>query len=159
MFTALKTHLREGAERLGIRLVHFSVQRNHLHLIIEADDSPCLSRGVKGLEVRLARGINRLAGRRGRVFKHRYDVRILGTPGQTRTCLVYVLGNARKHAAQAGVTIPMGWIDPRSSGPWFDGWRDSPTVSTEAWVKAQTWLLRTGWQKHGLIAVNEGPRP
>ena len=82
------------------------------HLIIEADDSECLSLGVKGLEVRLARGLNRLAGRRGRVFKHRYDVKILGTPGQVRATLLYVLANARKHAGQVGVRIPPFWIDP-----------------------------------------------
>ena len=157
-FVALKEILRAGSDRLGIRLVHFSVQKNHLHLIVEADDSACLSLGVKGLEIRLARCVNRVAGRAGRVFKHRYDVKILGTPGQVRATLVYVLANARKHAAQAGVATPAFWIDPFSSGGWFDGWLETPPLTTEAWVLPQTWLLRVGWLKHGRIGVSEAPK-
>lgn len=157
-FVALKEMLRAGSERLGVRLVHFSVQKNHLHLIVEADDSRALSRGIKGLEVRLARCINELAGRTGRVFKHRYDVKILGTPNQVRLTLIYVLGNARKHAAQAGVVMPAFWIDPCSSGMWFDGWKETGPLTTEEWTGPATWLLRNGWQKHGRISVSAAPK-
>src|SRR6185436_6771836 len=41
-----------------VRVVEFSVQGNHAHLIVEAADAPALSFGVKGLSVRLARRLN-----------------------------------------------------------------------------------------------------
>ena len=157
-YAAMKETLRAASERLDVRIVHFSVQRNHLHLIVEAESWQALSAAMKGLEVRLAKAINRLANRKGRAFKHRYDVKLLGTPGQVRATLVYVLANSKKHARQAGVTLPGGWIDPRSSAPWFDGWANGPPPSNESWPRAKTWLLGKAWQKHGMIRVNEAPR-
>ena len=54
-----------GAERPGFRLCEYSIQLNHVHLIVEADDVDGLSAGIVGVQVRLARGINRALGRRG----------------------------------------------------------------------------------------------
>src|SRR5687767_8980301 len=36
-----------GASKPGFRLIHFSIQGNHLHLIAEADDAVRLSRGIQ----------------------------------------------------------------------------------------------------------------
>ncbi|MEQ9497049.1 MAG: transposase, partial [Deltaproteobacteria bacterium] len=102
MFRAVRVALEAGAERFGFRLVHFSVLRNHLHLIAEADDRVALARGMKGLKVRVARAINRVAGRRGTVFSDRYHAHALRSPSQTRNALAYVLNNFRKHEAQRG---------------------------------------------------------
>src|SRR5439155_2121061 len=124
----------------------------------EASAWEALARAMKGLEVRLAKLINRVSSRSGSVFKHRYDVVLLGTPGQTRAALVYVLSNAKKHARQAGVPVPADWIDPRSSAPWFDGWSNGPPRSNESWPAAKLWLLTVGWRKHGTIDVREAPR-
>ena len=52
--------LRAARERFGFRLLQFSVQHDHLHLIVEADSPRALARGMKGLSVRLARRLNRL---------------------------------------------------------------------------------------------------
>jgi hypothetical protein len=48
------------------RVVHFSVQSNHLHLIVEAADARSLSAGVRSIAIRVARLVNRLLFRTGR---------------------------------------------------------------------------------------------
>src|SRR4051812_5153542 len=96
-----------GSERFGFRLVHFSVQSNHLHLVCEADDEGALCRGMQGLSIRIAKRLNRALGRRGRFFSDRYHARALKTPREVRNALAYVLNNARKH----GISGSRRWID------------------------------------------------
>lgn len=142
-----------GRDRFGLRLTHFSLQSNHLHMIVEADDRGALSRGMKGLAVRLARALNRLWNRRGSVFSDRFHARALRTPREVRAAIVYVLQNARHH----GLRI-LG-VDPFSSGSWFDGWRQGRVlVASSPCVPARTWLLSVGWKRHGLIGIEESPR-
>ena len=93
--------LRRGftaASRRWFRVVHFGVQDDHLHLVVEADDNASLSRGMIGLTVRLARGFNRALPRRGSVWSERFHARALRSPREVRYCLVYVLMNRKKHA-------------------------------------------------------------
>jgi hypothetical protein len=95
--------------------------------------------------VRTARAINRALGRRGRVWSDRYHTRALGTPREVRSALAYVLLNFRKHLkASAGV-------DPRSSGPWFEGWKQvPPAMDALSPVQApRTWLGAVGWKRGG----------
>jgi REP element-mobilizing transposase RayT len=152
--------LRQGKERDGFRLVHFSVQAHHLHLIIEALNAQTLSAGAKGLSVRLAKRLNATLGRKGRVFVERYFSRILRTPTQTRAAIAYVLLDCRRHDRQRGRVRNRGWIDPCSSGRFFDGWREipPPQPTEEApCVSPRLWLLQTGWRLRGLISVNTVP--
>src|SRR5262249_53817234 len=111
----LRRAFAAASERNGLRLIHFSIQSNHLHLIAEAHGAEALSRGMQGLLVRVARALNRLWGRKGSVFADRYHSRILRTPREVRHALAYVLNNARKHGCF------FAGIDPFSSGRWFDG--------------------------------------
>jgi putative transposase len=127
-FNELRTALARGQQRFGFRLVHFSVQSNHIHLIAEARDRRALSRGMQGLSVRLARAVNRTLLRRGRVFADRYHARALRTPRAAHFALRYVLLNARKHAVRSSPftatdTIVPGFVDSRSSAAWFDGFQ------------------------------------
>jgi REP element-mobilizing transposase RayT len=104
-------------ERGDFRLVHYSLQGNHAHLIIEAEDRDALGRGMKALGSRLARAVNRVFQRSGPVLADRYHVRLLRTPREVRNALAYVLLNARRHAARAGRTLSRAiGIDPASSG-------------------------------------------
>ena len=113
----IRTALSEASERSDFQVVHHSIQSNHVHLILEARDREALTAGMRGLLVRLARGLNRLWLRCGSVFADRFHARALRTPREVRNALVYVLQNARKHG------IGMRGADPCSSGPWFEGWR------------------------------------
>jgi REP element-mobilizing transposase RayT len=142
-------------EREGFRLVHYSVHSNHLHLICEARDRRGLSRGLQALAIRIAKSLNRLWRRAGRLFADRYHDRILRSPREVRNALAYVLNNALKH----GVSLPRGEPDAYSSGKWFSGWRDRRDESQAASpvARARTWLLTTGWLRCGRIRLDEVP--
>ena len=144
-----------GSSAEGFRLLQFSVQSDHLHLLVEADAPTRLTRGVQGLAVRTAKAINRVLGRHGRVWADRFHAHVLKSPREVRNALVYVLNNVRKH-------IPgVRGLDPRSSARFFDGWRTTITrVFGRAPVApARTWLAAVGWRRRGLIDVDERPRP
>ncbi len=137
------------------RVVQFSVQRDHVHLIIEAHDASTLARGTQGLAIRLARAVNRALGVRGTVWDDRFHARELSTPRAVRNALVYVLMNARKH----GVRVASG-IDAFSSAPSFDGFASRAREDDgqgDVFV-ARTWLASVGWRRRGLIAQSERPR-
>lgn len=114
-FEIVLAALTATAFGLFVRIVEFSVQKTHIHLIIEAADSASIPTGIKALTSRIAKRLNLHMGRHGRVFADRFHLRAITSPREARNALVYVLGNARKHAREAGVTVPSGWIDPRSS--------------------------------------------
>jgi hypothetical protein len=151
-----------SAGRFGMRLNHFSVQGNHLHIIVDVAGKTALSKGMQGLSIRIAKRLNRLLGRRGHVFGDRYHARILRTPREVRNALAYVLNNARRHAQQLGRSYPPRWVDPFSSATAFDGWRDPPDADRGPplpILPARVWLLKVGWRRHGLIALDEVPGP
>jgi putative transposase len=150
-------------------IVQFSVQADHLHLIVEAVDRGALSGGVRGLEVSLARRLNRLLFRRGRCWSDRWHQRALKTPRAVRRALVYVLANFKKHGES--VQAP---IDPCSSGPYFPEYVEcrgkAPLELQPKLIPLQfrregpptreptSWLLRIGWLRWGQISFCEAPR-
>jgi REP element-mobilizing transposase RayT len=153
-----------AARERHVRLVHWSVQHDHVHLVVEADSAERLARGMQGLSVRIARRLNALMERRGKVFADRYHARVLRTPRQVRNALAYVLGNARKH----GERLPSRGVDPCSSAGGFDGWNGSVVVShhwlaraaSSARADAQSWVLRVGWRRGGgLLDPDHRPGP
>lgn len=153
--------LAAGRDKDGtFRIIQYSIQGNHLHLICEADDHGALARGMQGVKIRVARGINRRLGRKGTVFHSRYEVELLDTPALVRAALADVLLNARKHGTQLGA----GWADPFSSAPYFDGWARPPRLEPREpadeppVAKPRTRLLREAWKKHGLIDPDEVPK-
>ena len=155
----LRTAFRKGAERFGFRLLHYSVQSNHLHFIVEAKDRVALTRGMQGLLIRIARALNRLWQRRGKVFAERFHQRVLKSPTQLRNALVYVLNNYFHHGQR-----PRRHLDRYASGPWFDGWKERFTVKGIDHVPRhlaapRTWLMQGGWRKRGRIRLDEAPRP
>jgi REP element-mobilizing transposase RayT len=147
----LRRVLAAGSERFGFRLVEYSIQSNHLHLIAEGEDARSISRGMQGLLVRVAKALNREWGRRGKVLLDRYHARILGSPREVRNALVYVLQNAKKHGAR------ITGIDAFTSGPWFQGWLDRIARAGRPIASAGSWLLRSGWQRGGLLSTHETP--
>ena len=159
----LERSLREAKERSGFRVIAYSVQRDHLHLLVEAKDSRSLGCGMKSIGARIARAVHRVFGGRGPVLTERYHQRVVRSPREVRNVLVYVILNARKHAAALGREVLRGVtsVDPASSGRWFAGWaRALPQAPDEPAVAApRTWLLRVGWRRHGLIDPSEIPGP
>ena len=143
------------AQRGDFRVAEFSVQDTHIHLLVEASSHAALLSGARGLQIRLARAINRATGRRGRVMGDRYHVRALRTPREVRICLAYVLHNFTKHQPGAPTLL-----DPCSSAGSFDGYHEQncPSERDAAARPPRTWLLRVGWRRHGLLSPTERPR-
>lgn len=157
------------AESERFRVVQFSVQGDHIHLIVEASDRSALIEGVRGLSIRIARRVNQLLSRKGRFFADRWHGRALSSPRAVRNALVYVLANFRKHQPNQAARI-----DVYSSAPYF---RDFVEFSSTAPIHAaprllpralapptesvvacpETWLLSTGWKRHGKLSVTEKP--
>jgi hypothetical protein len=142
-------------------VVHYSIQRDHVHLIVEAAGKQALASGMKSIGPRLARVVQRVFAVRGRVLAGRYHLHVLKSPREVRNALTYVLLNARKHWVQRGRRPPPAKLDVCSSGRWFDGWRHAPpglrpTNASEV-APPRTWLLHKGWRWYGLIDPAEVP--
>ncbi|HEY2030026.1 MAG TPA: transposase [Myxococcales bacterium] len=121
---------RDAAARNGMRIAHYSVQGHHLHLIVEADDSVRLARGMQGLSVRVARRLNTRLGRRGPVFADRYHAHVLGTRREVANAVRYVVGNYRHHTRE--------YLSP--------DYRDEYATRADAPLsEPRLWLLRVGW--------------
>src|ERR1700759_5070328 len=140
--------LRKAIARASVdrfRIIHFSIQQDQGHFIGGGDEPRRARGGMHGLAIRLALAVNRVLGRKGKVVGDRYHARPLTTPRQTRTSMVYVLLNFRKHLRAPPC------IDPRSSGPHFSGWqREAPaTQDAPATALPTTWMARLGWRRAG----------
>jgi REP element-mobilizing transposase RayT len=148
--------LRAGA----LRIVHLSIQQDHLHAIVEASDRDSLARGIQGFQISAARHINRAIGHRGGVFADRYHADPLRTPRMVRNAIAYAVNNWRKHGEDRGSALS---IDPVSSAISFTHWRVPPKVipldEPLAVSPPRFWLLSTGWTRHGLIDPYEVPGP
>jgi REP element-mobilizing transposase RayT len=135
--------LDEQRRRADVRAVEFSIQGNHVHLIVEADGPRALADGMRALAIRMARRLNRMMGRRGPVLEDRYHAHVLRTPAEVRNALRYVRGNFASHAARRGEAISERWRDPYSSAV-----VRAPRVGQGSlWAepvtrRAETWLLR-----------------
>jgi REP element-mobilizing transposase RayT len=123
-FFTLET-LRALKEREDFRLVAWTLQRNHLHLLVEVPSRRALSRNLQGLQVRLAKGWNRIWGRRGKVFAGRFFSRLIEGSHEGRKVLAYVLKNHLRHGLHL-----RSCVDPAGSALWMDVW-----LEREAWLK------------------------
>jgi len=145
---------RPGRKTTGwFRLLHFSIQGNHIHLLVQGSDRGTLTRALIGLLGRIGKAVNRVFGRSGEVFADRYHDRVLSTPREIYNVLRYLFDNARKH----GMSLIKGRPDPFSSGLWFDGWKD---YVHDGWIRmespvarAASWLLNQGWRRYGLLEL------
>jgi putative transposase len=130
-FSVLARAFGAAAERFGVRIVQFSVQGNHVHLVVEAESNGALAQAMKGFAVRVARGLNRVMKRRGAVFADRYHSHVLRTPTETGRVVRYVRRNGVKHGTVARVehdTYASHAVDVALPAP-------------------HTWLLRDGWRR------------
>ena len=130
-FQALK-HMKD------FRLIAWTLQKNHLHLLVEVPTGRALSRTLQGLQVRLAKGWNRIWGRKGQVFAGRFFSRLIQDPEDGRRALGYVLKNHLRH----GLHIRSS-VDPASSALWMD-----------VWVERGSWL-----NERKRFKVEEDPSP
>jgi hypothetical protein len=172
MYKAMRAASITAALREWFRIVHISLQRTHVHMIVEAEDPEALARGMQGFSISAARHINTALGnggrrRRGRVFADRYHLEVITTPTRARRAISYVLSNWRKHGEDRE-GLPSTWlVDPFSSGISFPDWKE---LQDQAWMwpiretydplivrRPTTWLLAEGWKLAGEISAREVP--
>jgi REP element-mobilizing transposase RayT len=175
LYRAIRHATIVAARREDFRIVHFSIQGSHLHLVIEAENRMAIARGMQGFQISAARHINAAISKRsgvrrtGTVFADRYHARALKTPREVRNAIAYVLNNWRRHREDKADVARAWMVDPFSSGIQFTGWKEleheqwmweKRATYKELWVwLPKTWLLREGWKRHGLIRTDEVPGP
>jgi REP element-mobilizing transposase RayT len=170
IYRALRAALRRQLGKLGFQVVHLSIQRNHLHFIVEAAGKNGLRRGMQGLAISAAKAINRTLKRKGKVFEFRYHATAIRTPRQARNALAYVLNNWRRHNEdERAKAARFAAIDPYSTARQFRGWKELhdavmppgfKTFDPLEVAQPSTWLLSTGWlAKHGPISCWATPGP
>jgi REP element-mobilizing transposase RayT len=148
-----------------IRIVHISLQRTHIHMLVEADNKLALARGMQGFQISAARNINTALGvdryrrRRGPVFADRYYLEVITSPTRAHRALSYVLNNWRKHREDRHGLAKTWLVDPFSSGISFPDWKELEDKHV-MWPSRETyeplfvrrpasWLLREGWKLGG----------
>ncbi len=163
--------IRQSVKR-GIGVLHYTIQDDHLHLMVEAADEVKLARGMQGLFSQMAVALNEQLERKGSVFRDRHHRHVLKTPSEVRRALVYILFNSRKHDTSLLYNEDaIDWIDEASSAMWFEGWdpearppqdevtRKRAEIGESPLAAATTWLARVGWQRAGgPLRFNERPR-
>ncbi|MBC7977598.1 MAG: hypothetical protein H7138_21690 [Myxococcales bacterium] len=175
MYKAVRDATVVAAIRERIRIVHVSVQRTHLHLIVEAETKKLLASGIQGFQISVARNVNTALGvdgcrRRGPVFADRYHLEVIESPTRARNAISYVLGNWRKHGEDRDGEARTWLVDPFSSGFSFPDWQEldgadvmwkipERRASYEPLVvyRPRSWLLREGWKLAGSISARSVP--
>lgn len=148
--------LRASCERGDFRVLQYSLQRDHAHLLFEADSVASLACGMKSIGARLARAVNRTFGHTGAVFDGRFHLHALRTPREVHAALAYVLLNARRHWTKRFGNPPPVRLDEASSSRWFTGWAKLPFENAAPpdipeVAAPHTRLARVGWRRHGPI--------
>jgi REP element-mobilizing transposase RayT len=173
MYKAMRDATITAALREWVRIVHISLQRDHVHLIVEAEDKAALGRGMQGFAISAARHVNTALGdgrrrRRGKVFADRYHVEVITSPTQARHAIRYVLSNWRKHQEDREGLASTWLVDPFSSGISFPDWAElqdralmwpiRETYDPLMVRRPRSWLLREGWRRAGgPISAREVP--
>ena len=173
-YRAIREATLTTARREDLRIVHVSIQRTHIHLLVEAQSGRALARGLQGFQISAAKHLNAAISRgkpgprrRGTVFPDRYHAEIITSPRQVRHTLAYVLCNWRKHAEDRARPMCTWALDWFSSAVMFPGWKEygdqvflgrgPPTYEPLIVYQPRSWLLREGWKKHGPISCREVP--
>jgi REP element-mobilizing transposase RayT len=173
LYKAMRDATITAALRERFRIVHVSIQRTHVHMLVEAENKGALARGMQGFQISAARNINTALGadkhrrRRGAVFADRYHLTVITTPTQARNAIGYVLSNWRKHGEDQQA-LPSTWlVDPFSSGISFPDWKELEDRAV-MWPVRETydplmvrrpasWILSEGWKRHGAISARDVP--
>jgi REP element-mobilizing transposase RayT len=172
-YHAIRRAMGSTGTRDDFRIVHISLERDHVHLIVEASDRVTLAKGMYVFEMVAAKLLNKVVTRetgrlrRGRVFCDRYHPVVITSPKQMRNTIAYVLNNWRRHKQDDGADSMFWDVDYFSSGATFTGWKErhgTPRPLPHGYQplpvrSAQSWLLSTGWRKAGSISMYARPGP
>ena len=154
MFNSVLRDQRRRRYASSFQVVEFTVQDDHLHLIVEARGPEAhreLRAGVSGLVIAFAKRLNMMLSRRGKVWGDRWHGRELGSPREVRNALVYVFRKAAKHGT---TMIGQDVVDVMSSALRFQAWTAPLGYTFDDGLRwpdtpPRTWLLESGWATRG----------
>ena len=165
-YRALRRVLPRYLGNPDFRIVHLSIQYNHLHLLVEAKSRAVLTSNMRSFAINAARAINAAYAWYGNVIKHRYHATQITTPRQARNALSYVLNNWRRHREDMRTSrARRAKLDPYATGLSFTGWRGAPKFALPAGYvplpvsPPRSALLASDWKQYGLIDMFETPGP
>ena len=99
----------KNARSHGLRIIHFSLQSNHVHLLIEACDNAVLTKGMRSLTISFAKGV-----KSGGIQLERYHLHVLKSLREVKNAYHYVVLNQAKHSglkrAQVDQYSSLGWV-------------------------------------------------
>jgi REP element-mobilizing transposase RayT len=157
-YDAIRTALLHFVAGDAFRVIHISIQRNHLHLIVEAANKDALRRGMQRFAIRAARALNANFDRAGRVFAFRYQAKQIQSADYARNAVAYVLNNWRRHGEDR--REPGMPFDRFSSAASFAGWVRQTQPPSHGFLPVsppRTILLTFDWEWYGLIDPFEVP--
>lgn len=145
----------ERAQRFGLHIVHYSMLRDHLHLIVEAESHQALVRGMRSFGSSFAKQFRKIVGGSGAVFHGRFHLNAIKNPTQMRNTLRYVLHNFSKHTrliehsdfySSAGYFLKWSKLMGRRRSPMLEGRRGN--IHLPSYLSPpRTWLAREGWER------------
>jgi hypothetical protein len=127
--------INSGAK--GLRILHYSVQSNHMHFILEADNNKILETGMRSLTVTIAKGI-----KKGKVQLERYHLHVLKTIRETKNAISYVLFNEQKHSGKKCIEL--------------DGYSSLHSLDARALARKAKLTLVISRTKTDIINITEG---
>ena len=99
-------HAIMRARLQGLKIIHFSLEKNHVHLYVESQNNEILGRAMKAFGVSLVKKINRHFKTNGSCYKTRYHLHILRSATEVKRVIHYILNNGIKHRRTSSLIDP-----------------------------------------------------
>lgn len=135
----------------GLRIIHYTLEYNHIHLLVEAADKQTVHQGMQSFGITFAKKINAIKRLKGTVYKHRYHLRKINSPRELKNVLYYIFNNGIHHKRTSTVLDPYNTLPAFKSLKFLYGhWSNK----IEADIK-KSWFL-SELKKELSFLLNEG---
>ncbi|MFT4539684.1 MAG: REP element-mobilizing transposase RayT [Planctomycetota bacterium] len=104
-FEVIRNCFKVVNNHLGMRIHHYCVMSNHIHLVVKATNKEALALAMRGLNVRIARSLNKLWDRTGSFLAERYHVAIVRAQARYRKALGHLVNYVLNNAAHHGLSL------------------------------------------------------
>ncbi|MGZ3787001.1 MAG: transposase [Bacteriovorax sp.] len=109
VFSLLKRAIL-NARRQGLKVIHYSLEYDHVHLLIEAENNHILGKGMQAFGGTFSKAINRMRKLKGGVYKHRYHFRKISSARELKNVMNYIFTNGLKHKTAKNIVNPYNSI-------------------------------------------------
>lgn len=99
-------HAIKRARLMKLKIIHYTLEYNHVHLLVEADTHHALHRGMQAFGISFSKAINKTKRLKGTVYKHRYHFRQICSSRELKNVLHYIFHNGIKHGRTSSLIDP-----------------------------------------------------